>query len=267
MNEKQFERPGQPGTEISVLDTVNLLLRKWYWLALAGLLLGLGVYLIVTFLVTPTYESRVSFYVYNTSDSASHSGTVNNNDLQAAESLATTYSKILGSNSVLDAILSDLGTQALTRKELAEMVEASVIKDTQLLEVVVTSTDAAFACDVARSFAKVAPTEIVRITKAGGVEVVDRPELPTEKASPRTVFDTAVGVMVGLLVAAVVIIVRTLSDTTIYLPGDVTNRVGVTVLGQIPEIASPDDGYTYWTLEKGGVIRDEIAQTEARQRQ
>ena len=51
------------------------------------------------------------------------------------------------------------------------------------------------------------------------------------------------------------------------LPEDVTNSVGVTVLGQIPEIASPDGGYTYWTLEKGGVIRDEIAQTEARQRQ
>ena len=36
----------------------------------------------------------------------------------------------------------------------------------QLLQVVITSTDPAFACRVAGAFAKVAPTEIVRITKA-----------------------------------------------------------------------------------------------------
>ena len=48
------------------------------------------------------------------------------------------------------------------------MVNVSVVSDTQLLEVVVTSTNSELACKIANSFAKVAPTEIVRITKAGG---------------------------------------------------------------------------------------------------
>lgn len=135
----------------------------------------------ITVFVTPTYESRVSFYVYNSASNAAHD-TINNSDLQAAESLAATYSKILESNSVLDSVLADIhGETALSRKELNRMVQVSVISDTQLLEVVVTSTDPELACRIADAFATVAPTEIVRITKAGGVEVVDRPEVASER--------------------------------------------------------------------------------------
>lgn len=253
-NEKPIKAAG--GNEISLWNIVRLLLGKIHWLVLSGIAFGLGIYLILALFVTPTYESHVSFYVYNSADSASHSGTINNNDLQAAESLATTYSKILESNSVLDAVLNDLGNgSGLTRKELSEMINVAVISDTQLLEVVITSTDAEFACKVAESFAMVAPTEIVRITKAGGVEVVDRPEVAMEKSSPRTIFDTAVGLVVGVIIVSIILILRMLSDTTIYLPEDIDSLVGVTVLGQIPEINVSGNQYKHWTLMEGGTVR------------
>ena len=218
-----------------------------------GLAFGIGVYLVLSLLVTPTFESRVTFYVYNNSGGASQSGSIDKSDLQAAESLATTYSKILESNSVLNAVLSDLNS-ALTRKELAQMVDVAVVTNTQLLEVVITSTDANFACNVAESFASVAPAEIVRITKVGGVEVVDHPEVATEQASPRTAFDTAIAVVVGVIIAAVIIILKTLSDTTIYLPEDIEKLVGVAVIGQIPEIEGTEKNYKYWELANGGTI-------------
>jgi capsular polysaccharide biosynthesis protein len=185
MSDNQQRLLGVGRGDMNVLIIVRLLLSRLHWILLSGILIAAIVFGAVKLFVTPTYESRVSFYVYNSSDTASRTGTVNNNDLQAAESLATTYSKILGSNSVLDAVLEDLGENSnITRKELSNMTHASVITDTQLLEVVVTSADAEFSCDVASSFAAVAPTEIVRITKAGGVEVVDRPEISTERPRP-----------------------------------------------------------------------------------
>ena len=181
MNDTQSPQAGSGKVEVTLLDILKLLLSKSYWLLLAGVLAGACVFLVTTFLITPSYESRVSFYVYNSSNNSVQSGTINNGDLQAAESLATTYSKILASNSILDAVLQELGPDvSLSRKSLSGMVSVSVITDTQLLEVVITSTDPAFACRVAGAFAKVAPTEIVRITKAGGVEIVDQPEIPTD---------------------------------------------------------------------------------------
>ena len=251
MNDNQMTMKAAEGNEVAILTIIKLLLSKFYWLLISGIAFAAAVCLVVTFLITPKYKSRVSFYVYNSADGASRSGTINNSDLQAAENLATTYSKILGSNSVLDAVLKDLG------KELTKMTDVAVVADTQLLEVVITSPDANFACKVANSFAKVAPIEIVRITKVGGVEIVDNPEVAAEKSSPRTVFDTAVGFMVGAIIAAVVIIIKMLSDTTIYLPEDIDNLVGATILGQIPEISVPEGKYSYWTLVEGGVIRYE----------
>ena len=244
--------------EITLWSVARLLLSKFYWLLISGFACALIVWLVTTFLIAPTYESRVSFYVYNNADKSNHASTINNSDLQAAESLATTYSKILESNSVLDAVLKDLGDKAdFSRKDLSGMIEVSVVSDTQLLEVIIKSDSAEFACDVGKSFANVAPTEIIRITKAGGVEVVDRPEVATEKSSPRTVFDTAIGFLVGAIGMSVVLILKMLSDTTIYLPEDIESLSGVTVLGQIPEIDVTENGHTYWKLTKGGVIRCE----------
>lgn len=253
MNENQKSQKDTARAEVSLWSIVGLLLRKIHWLIAAGLAFGIGVYLVLSLLVTPTFESRVTFYVYNNSGGASQSGSIDKSDLQAAESLATTYSKILESNSVLNAVLSDLNS-TLTRKKLAQMVDVAVVTNTQLLEVVITSTDANFACKVAESFARVAPAEIVRITKAGGVEVVDHPEVATEQASPRTAFDTAIAVVVGVIIAAVIIILKTLSDTTIYLPEDIEKLVGVAVIGQIPEIEGTEKNYKYWELANGGTI-------------
>ena len=178
----------------------------------AGIVAAALVYTAITVFVTPTYESRVSFYVYNSANNDAHD-TINNSDLQAAESLAATYSKILESNSVLDSVLADMrGETALSRKELNRMVQVSVISDTQLLEVVVTSADPKLACRIADAFATVAPTEIVRITKAGGVEVVDRPEVAPEKTAPRTGFDSVIGFVLGVIVISVILVLRLMAQ-------------------------------------------------------
>ncbi len=255
MNDNQKTHTYAGGAELSLFDVANVLLKKLHLVLLAGIIAGIGVFFAISLFVTPTYQSRVSFYVYNGKDNSAQAGTINNSDLQAAESLATTYSKILASNSVLDAVLEDLGDNAsVSRKKLSGMVSVSVISDTQLLEVVITSTDPQFACRVANSFAMVAPTEIVRITKAGGVEIVDRPEVPTDKASPRTVFDSALGFVIGALIVSVIIVLRMLADTTIYLPEDIEKTANVSILGFVPEITAENNGADAWTLTEGGVV-------------
>ena len=259
---KNKKNPYAPadGTELSLWNIVQLLLKKFYWLLLAGIVAAAGVYAVLTLLVTPTYESKVSFYVYNSANNTQQAGTINNSDLQAAESLATTYSKILESNSVLDAVLEDLNAAGrLSRKELSRMIEVSVVSNTQLLEVVVTSTDAQFACRIADSFGKVAPTEIVRITKAGGVEVVDHPEVAMEKERLRGRSLTAHSDLLWAQSYASLILsyCGALSHTTIYLPEDVeTPRAVSPNWDEIPDINVTDKNYTYWELTEGGTARN-----------
>ena len=64
-----------------------------------------------------------------------------------------------------------------------------------------------------------------------------------------------IGTIIALIViiAAVIIILRALSDTTIYLPEDIAALAGITVLGQIPAIdVSANSKFTAWTLLEGG---------------
>ena len=256
MNKSQNSITNNNSIGLSLWDITGILLQKVHWLIIAGIAAAAVVYLAVSLLVTPTYESRVSFYVYNST--SAQSGSINNSDLQAAESLATTYSQILVSNSMLDAVLDNLSPDRnLSRKDLSNMVEASVITNTQLLEVVVTSTDPSFACEIAKSFAMVAPTEIVRITKAGSVEVVDQPEVATQQSTPRTILDSAIGFVIGVMIISLLIVIKALADTTIYLPEDIEKTTGVTILGQIPEILVTDDEHEFWSLTNGGVIHCE----------
>lgn len=260
MNENKKTNLRAGVVEVDLWEIITLLLRRIHWLLLAGILVGAATYIGVMLFVAPTYQSRVSFYVYSSSDKVSQTqaqtGSVSYADLQAAGSLTTTYAKILGSNTVLDAVLEDLGTDSgLTREELSSMVSTSVVTDAQLLEVVVTSTDAAQACKVASSFIQAAPAEIIRITKAGSVEVVDRPEVATSQSTPRTLRDGMIGFMIGVVLCAGVFILRMMMDSTIYLPEDIERTVGMTVLGQIPEIDAAEENTAGWKLVEGGRVR------------
>ena len=254
MNESKKPYASVGGTELSLWDITKILLAKIHWLLLAGVVVAAGVYAVVTIFVTPTYESRVSFYVYNSADNSSQ-GTINNSDLQAAESLATTYSKILASNSVLDSVLSDLRAEtSLSRKELSRMVNVSVVSDTQLLEVVATSTPPALVIRTISVGATFAKELAILQASSGSVEVVDRPEVATEKSAPKTVFDSAIGFVVGVILASVAIILRMMADTTVYLPEDIEKSAGVTVLGQIPDIHATNENAGCWKLAEGGAV-------------
>ena len=59
------------------------------------------------------------------------------------------------------------------------------------------------------------------------------------------------------MLISVIVVIKALEDTTIYLPEDIERAAGVTVLGQIPEIVAPENEYAYWNLTNGGAIRYE----------
>lgn len=254
MNQNQRDTTVRGSREITVGNLLRLLLSRAHWLLLSGLAAALVVLFIVSVLISPTYESRASFYVYNNAGGAS-SGTISNSDLLASSSLAETYSKILESDSVFSAVLDDLGnSRQITKSDLGQMVHVSVVSGTQLIKVTVSSTDAEFSCEVANAFVRVAPAEIVRITKAGSVEVVDRPSVATQKSAPRTLFDTVIGAVIGVIAASVVIILRTLANRTVYLPEDIENTA---VLGEVPVIDGQEDSHAYWKIIEGRSDRHE----------
>ena len=252
MSENKKRAVHEKQSDAAAFSIINLAIRNLHYILISGAAAALLVFLIVTIFVSPTYEVRTSFYVYNTS--ASESSSVNSSDMQAAKNLAATYSKILGSNAVIDAVINDLDdTGGYSRTDLRNNVRVNGVSDTQVIEVKVMTDNRDLSYQLADSFSRVAPKEVIRIGKVGNLEVLDQPEMPNKKSSPKTLYDTMLGFLVGAMLAFGVICLRAISDTTVYNSADVDKAVGLPVLGSIPEIKN-STGNKPWTLREGGVV-------------
>lgn len=243
-----------PQRELKFSDVLKILYENIFVLLISALLVCAVVFGITKFFVTPKYESFTTLYVVNNPQNGVTIGTVNNNDLLAAESLAETYSLIIQSNAVYDSVLkevnSDEKSYKLTRDALSDYVEVSVLNETQLLKVNVTCADKYEAYRIASAFAKVAPKEIIRIAKAGSVEVVDTAEVGDSPVSPNTVLNCIYAFAAGLLISAAFVIFRALSNSVIYVAEDIEKIAGVTILGVVPEDNSDEEKIDDWKISK-----------------
>ncbi|MEE1055901.1 MAG: Wzz/FepE/Etk N-terminal domain-containing protein [Acutalibacteraceae bacterium] len=237
--------------EIQFTDIINLCLSNLVWLCLVGIISAGITGLFVKFCITPQYESYVTMYVHNATVNSTSNSSINNNDLLAAESLAGTYKIILQSNVVLDAVIKEVNSGKelyfdLSRDDVSDMLTVSTVENTQLIKISIKSTNAILAYDIANAFADVSEEEIIRVTKAGGVEVVDNAELSYAQVSPKIVIDCILGFIVGAVIAVVYFIIRMISDTTVYHTDDVYNITDVPIFGVIPNIKENEEELGEW---------------------
>lgn len=133
--------------EIELRQVIRAALR-WAWLiALATVLTGALAYLLTSG-QTPTYTATTTLLV----NPQQVMGATENTALQASRSQAETYVRLVESGPVLDRVTSEMGLD-LTRGELANKIEATVILNTQLIEITVSDESAEQAARIANAVA------------------------------------------------------------------------------------------------------------------
>ena len=176
---------------------------------------------ITNFFIKPKYTSGVSFYVNNNNDNLiGSSGTISSSDLDASEKLVNTYMFVVKSRTFRDKIADKLSSE-VTSSQLKSMISCSQVESTLIFQVNVTSTSPQLASDVANTIAELAPDEIVRVLKVGGVEVVDYASVPTSPSSPNLAKNILIGFAVAFALAFI-----------IYL----TKDFDIPVLGTVPRL-------------------------------
>ena len=185
-------RRGNNEIEINLADVFQILLSKWVYILIAGLAAAILVGAFTKFFIKKKYTAYTSMYIYASADEK-QTGSITSSELTAADNLIKTYQVIVKSNTVLDVIAERFNTEhpeyaqkgiVVTPSSLSGMTSIKVPTGTKLIEIDVKTGDPVLSADIANTFAKYAPTEIVRITKAGGVEIVDYATVP--KSASRT---------------------------------------------------------------------------------
>lgn len=221
---------------ITLSELISMLLKKFWLLILisfVGLLLAFGY---TKLLVTPKYSSTVKFYISNTPINNS-SNITNISDLNTAVMLVQIDIEVLKSDKVLEEVISSTNLNC-TAAELRNMLTITSVNNTGLMDVTVTTNNAQLSSDVANAIAAVAPEQIIQVTKAGYVELVDEAKPNPIPSSPKIKKNCLVGALIGFTLTSLCIVVYGLFDQRVKSEEDLKNHYNIPVLGVIPNLRS-----------------------------
>lgn len=238
--------------ELDIVEVLIVFMRYLWkyavWIVLTGIVCAVVATLGTKYLVHPQYKATATIYVYNIGE---EQGNITNNDIQVAESLLNTYQAILKSNTVLESTRNSLEDSTVTVQDLSRMINIEIVKDTQVLSVGVVSEDPEQAQKIANTIAAVAPQEIIRITKAGSVEIVDYAKLPQYPINDHLVRNAAIGFLAGVFAFAVILLIKGLTTNTIYSEADIEKLSEYPVLGGITVVNTTDTSKKIKIFERG----------------
>ncbi len=218
--------------EIDLGEIFGLLVH-WIWLILlVGVVCAAVTYSICRFVLPEQFQSTTSVYILDKSDSNNNSSTTYS-DLQVGTQLTNDYAEIIKSRSVVEAVITNLGLDE-DYESLSKKIDVTTPTDTRMVTITVTDNDPSVAQKIANEVRDQATRQITAVMAIDAVNVVDAANLPTEKSAPHNTRDAAIAAVIGMLVAAIILIVRYLMDDTIKTSDDIEKYLGLPTLALVP---------------------------------
>ncbi len=231
--------------EIDILKLVRAVLRNIWAVILAAVIGGAAVFGYTYFTVDPTYQSRALLYVNNRGINVGSDFSISSSGLAAAQELVNTYIVILEARTTLNEVI-EYAEVDRSYSEVKGMVEAAPVNETEIFEVVVTSTDPKEAEIIANAITKVLPERIAEVVDGSAVRIVDYAVLPSSRSGPSYTRNAALGVIAGIAASVLVIVIREMYDVFIREEEYLTETYGIPVLAAIPNTAERTQGsYKY----------------------
>ena len=137
-----------------------------------------------------------------------------------------------GTTTFEDAVF---GTISVENDELQDQITTSSLNDTEVFRVFVQNPDPRAAARIANAIAEVAPDQIADIVEGSSVKIVDYAEIPTKIASPNYRRNAVIGMMMGMVLSAAVIVFRAMLDTSIRSEADFS-QWEYPILSTIPDL-------------------------------
>ena len=220
------------------IDLLALARAVWkrIWAVIAAVLVGAAAaFSYAEFFITPLYEAKAMLYVNNSSISVgSTSFSISSGDLTAAQSLVQTYIVILKSRQSLEAVIE----QPYTYEQLASMVSASAVNETEIFEVTVTDADPEEAELIANTIADILPDKIAEIVEGSSVRIVDYAVVPAYPVSPSVTKYTLIGFLLGGVLSVGVIVLMELLNESIRSEDYLIQTYNLPILAVVPAMTA-----------------------------
>ena len=166
---------------------------------------------------------------------AGHDYYLYSDNFNSAKNLISTYAVIIKGNTVLNEVIDELDLD-MTYGELYKMVEVADVDSTQIIKITVTDTDAKRAGEIVETIADIVPDVLVEKVEAGSCKTVSDVAINPNKVFPQTKKYVVLAGLLGAVVVCGVLVLAHLLHDTIVDDEDVQKKLGLPVLGLIPEV-------------------------------
>ncbi len=238
--------------EIDLLHIASLLWRKCWIIVLAGILVGAVGFSIAAFFITPQYSSSIMVYVNTSSISlGSASISISQAEISAAQSLVKTYIVILMNRKTMSEVIEKADLD-LTYEELIKMIDAGAVDNTEVFSVTVTTDDPYLSQKIAKTISEVLPERVKDIIDGTSMKIVDDAVVNLKKVSPSITKYTAIGLVIGVVLACAVIIVSDMLDDVIRDDSYILQNYDIPILAKVPELLDEESSrYGYYSRYGG----------------
>jgi succinoglycan biosynthesis transport protein ExoP len=218
------------------LDEYLAILRKRSTsILLITALAGAGA-MIATLLVTPTYQATSEVFV-SVSTGGSASDLLQGSNF--AQNRVKSYADMVTSPRVLIPVIEHLGLRS-TPDQLANSITSDSPLDTVLINITVSDPNPQMANAIANATADSLGTQVTLLERPAGeqsspvrISSIRAATVPTSPATPRTKFNLALGLLVGLGLGVVLALLREVLDTKVRSEDDVQKVTDSSVIARI----------------------------------
>ncbi|MBQ3300835.1 MAG: hypothetical protein IJH04_01550 [Eggerthellaceae bacterium] len=198
---------------------------------IGGFLLGaLIAGLITHFLITPQYTATAKMYMV----SSSTQSVVDLTDLNIGKSISSDYVELLKTRPIIESVIQEQGLP-YSYNDILGMLNLSVINDTRIIKISVTSTDKREAMNIANALAEKGVTELPKVMETPAPHIAEYAVVPVNKSSPSLTRNTMIGALLGMILMLGIFTIQFLRDDTFKLADDIEREFGVMPLTVIPE--------------------------------
>lgn len=217
-----------PQKTIDYKRIIQELANKWYlYLAVLALCAALSL-IYSSFIAVPQYYSTAKIYIMN-----KDSQDINTSELSVSSFLTKDYENLIVDRVVLEEVADKLDLP-LSYGKLSQSVSVVNPTSTRFIEVTVKNEDAATAKKIVDKICEISQEKIVEYMGIDRVTIIRKGNLPTSPSSPNARANLQKSLMVGIVLAAILLLIRYLQDDKINDPEDVERFLNLTLLGYIP---------------------------------
>lgn len=218
--------------EIDLKEIFHMLQKRW--VLITGITVSaLIISAIVSFFIlTPIYQASTTMIV---SYKQNQESIMTYNDLQTSQKLVATYTEIVKSELVSDAVINKLNLE-LSPKELIDKISVSQVGQTEILKLTVNDEDPELATLIANTIAQVFQEDIGQMMEVDNVSTIDIAKVPENPTSPNKMMNIAIAGVLGLVISVGLVFVLEFLDRTYKTPTDVERHLGLPLIGAIPDM-------------------------------